>query len=84
MKRLSAGTAERAMQPERVRGVFSSLLWPAEDAFERDSAFARIAFRYPDSELGPLPGGASGVLIVFLVASMVAGFALLKPLGIEI
>lgn len=84
VKRLAAGTSERAMQPERVRGFFSSLLWPAEEAFESGSAFDRIAFRYPDSELGLLPGGTAGVLIVFLVASMAAGFALLKPLGIQI
>jgi hypothetical protein len=83
-KRLAAGTSERVMQPERVRGFFAALLWPAEDAFGPESAFSRIAFRYPDSELGPLPGGTGGVLVVFLIASMVAGFVLLKPLGIEI
>jgi hypothetical protein len=83
-KRLVAGTLARTLQPERSDGLLDALLWPAEERFPAESAFAKIAFRYPDSDLGWLPGGVGGVLIVFLVASMAFGFVMLKPLGIEI
>jgi hypothetical protein len=44
----------------------------------------RVAFLYPDSDLGWMPGGPTGVLIIFLVASMLFGFIALKPLGVKI
>lgn len=83
-KLLVAGEATRTMQPERVKSVFASLLWPAEPSFASDSAFERISFVYPDSNLGWLPGGVGGVLLVFLIASMAFGILVLKPLGIQI
>jgi hypothetical protein len=83
-KLLVAGEATRTMQPERVKSVFASLLWPAEPSFASDSAFERISFVYPDSDLGWLPGGVGGVLLVFLIASMAFGILILKPLGIQI
>ena len=50
-----------------------------------DSPIERISFVYPDSDLGWLPGsGILGVMLVFLVASMAFGVAILKPLGIQI
>lgn len=87
-KRLVAGDpgarGERRMQGERGKGFFHALLWPAEDAFERDSPFARVAFAYPDAKLGWLPGGTGGVLLVFLVVSMAAGALAMKPLGVQV
>ena len=83
-KQLVAGEPVRRFQPERVKGAFASLLWPAEPSFDSDSAFERIAFTYPDSDLGWLPGGVGGVLLVFLIASMAFGVLILKPLGIQI
>ena len=83
-KELVAGEAKRRFQPERVKSVFASLLWPAEPTFGSDSPFERIAFVYPDSDLGWLPGGVGGVLLVFLIASMAFGILVLKPLGIQI
>ncbi len=83
-KQLSAGEPSRVMQPERGRGFFSALLWPAEDAFTSASPFERIAFRYPDRDLGWLPGGTGGVLLVFLIASLAFGVLALKPLRIQI
>ena len=84
-KRLVAGDeSERLMQPERVRSPWLAMLWPAEASFDGDSAFQRIAFVYPESDLGWLPGGPVGVLIVFVVASMAFGFVMLKPLGVSI
>jgi hypothetical protein len=83
-KALVAGASARSMQPERARGFFASLLWPAEDSFASASPFERVSFAYPDSRLGWLPGGPTGVLIVFVVASMAFGVIVMKPLGIEI
>jgi len=86
VKRLYAGETEaRMMQGERVQSLFESSLWPAEEKFGGESAIARITFIYPESNLGWLPmSGPLGVIVVFLVASMAFGFAVLKPLGITI
>ncbi len=81
---VAGGEKDRLMQPERVAGAFSSMLWPAEERFASDSPLARVAFVYPDSDLGWLPGGPAGVLMIFVIASMLFGFIALKPLGVKI
>jgi hypothetical protein len=84
-KLLAAGDVQAPMlQPERVRSFWLSFMWPAEDRFPADSPFSRISIQYPDGELAWLPDGAGGIVIVFILASMVFGFAMLKPLGVEI
>lgn len=86
-KRLVAGaeTHVRWMQPERVGSALVAVLWPVEETFGSDSGFAKISFEYPESDLGWLPmSGVLGVLVVFFVASMAFGVAILKPLGIQI
>lgn len=84
-KRLVAGreARTRTMQPERVTGL-ATLLWPAEDSLA-GTGLSSVSFVYPESDLGWLPGhGPLGVILVFLVASMVVGLAALKPLGVQI
>ncbi|MFT4539898.1 MAG: hypothetical protein ACI841_002139 [Planctomycetota bacterium] len=85
-KTLVAGDTEaRLMQPSRVQGILSASLWPAEGTLASDGPFSLIAFEYPRSELGWLPfSGELGVLLIFLIASMAFGAAVLKPLGIAI
>ncbi len=84
-KEIVAGTEPtRVMQPERVSSFWSSWLWPAEDTFAAESPVAHVKFEYPDSELGFLPGGVGGVILVFLVASLLFGVLVLKPLNIQI
>jgi hypothetical protein len=84
-KTLYAGNVSgRTMQPERGRGFGSALLWPAEHTFRAGSPFDRVAFAYPDSDLGWLPGGPGGVLLVFFVSSLVFGALAIKPLRIQI
>jgi hypothetical protein len=84
-KRLVAGrdARTRTMQPERLIGL-ETFLWPAEDTLT-GTGLSEVSFVYPESDLGWLPGhGPLGVILVFLVASMVVGFAALKPLGVQI
>ncbi|MDP6763895.1 MAG: hypothetical protein QF903_07945 [Planctomycetota bacterium] len=84
-KLLAAGDVDAPLlQPERVRSIWLSFMWPAEDRFPPDSPFSRVSFHYPDGELAWLPDGAGGIVITFILASMVFGFAMLKPLGVEI
>jgi len=86
IKEVAAGDeAPRMMQPERVSGMFSALLWPAEDTFPSESPIASVTFHYPESDLGWLPlSGPLGVLTAFVVASMLFAFAVIKPLGVQI
>ena len=77
-KLLAAGDVQAPMlQPERVRSFWRSFMWPAEDRFPADSPFSRVSIHYPDGELVWLPDGAGGIVIVFILASMVFGFAML-------
>jgi hypothetical protein len=83
-KEVVAGEAEaRTLQPERASG-WARVLWPAEDGFSSDSPFAEVRFAYPDAPLRFLPDGIAGVLLGFLVASIVAALAVMKPLRVEI
>jgi hypothetical protein len=83
-KEYCAGVAAPQMQPERGRGFLAALLYPAEPTFGSGSAFERLAFVYPERALPLLPSGPEGVLLFFLVVSMLAGAAVMKPLGVQI
>jgi len=84
-KRVVAGdVASRTMQPLRASGFLDNLLWPAEPSFEAGSPFTKIAITYPDRDLGWLPSGPGGVVISFLLASMVFGALAIKPLKVTI
>lgn len=85
--------APRAMQPRRVSSADWlavsdpdrwPALWPAEPAFESDSPFRVVSIAYPYRDQGWLPEGEFGILLTFVLASMVFGFAALKPLGVQI
>jgi len=93
-KLVAAGVeAPRAMQPRRVSSADWlavsdpdrwPALWPAEPAFEADSPFRVVSIAYPYRDQGWLPEGEFGILLTFVLASMVFGFAALKPLGVQI
>jgi hypothetical protein len=75
----------RTMQPERVSGMLSAALWPAEDSFDSASPIAHLAFAYPERDCGWLPmSGPIGIMTWFVVASMLFAFAVIKPLGVQI
>ena len=75
---------DRVMQPARYAGLFNAMLWPAEPRFAEGSPLEKVAFIYPDRDIGWLPGGPGGVLLIFIVASMLFGLLALKPLGVKI
>lgn len=84
-KSVTAGKVpERKMQPERVSSFLSSWLWPAEPTFPADSPIDSVSFEYPARDFGFLPGGPGGVLLIFFLASILFGVAILKPLNIQI
>ena len=84
-KLFAAGAAApRLMQGERGSGFVDALLWPAEDGFAADSPFQRIRYAPPASDLGWLPGGPGGIVLSFLLVSMLAGALAIKPLKVQI
>lgn len=84
-KEFVAGDVQpRRFQPDRASGFWSAWLWPAEDAFEAASPFQRVHVDYPDSDIGWLPSGPGGVLLVFVISSMLFGALAIKPLKVEI
>ena len=81
------------MQPRRVNNRDWYLLtdpnhwpalWPAEAGFVSTSAFREIVVAYPTRDLGYLPSGEGGILLVFVLASMLFGALAIKPLGVQI
>lgn len=84
-KRVVAGQPVRWLQPERVGDAMTALLWPAEDMSPSGGPIEHVRFAYPESDLGWLPlSGPMGVMVWFVVASMVFAFAFIKPLGVQI
>jgi hypothetical protein len=78
-RRVAAGGWYKLHDPEKC-----SVLWPAEPGFGSDSHFELAAIAYPMRKLGWLPSGEVGILITFVLASMLFGFLALKPLGVQI
>jgi hypothetical protein len=93
-KRFAAGVvAPRTMQPRRVSTsdwwrIISPddcpLFWPAEPSFDSNSSFRTIAMHYPSRDQGWMPNGEAGIITAFVVASMIFGLAVIKPLGVQI
>lgn len=84
-KIVAAGdVSPRTLQPERGHGWLDALLWPAEPTFDAGSPFRSVALAYPDRDLGWLPGGPGGIVLTFLVASMLFGALAIKPLKVTI
>ena len=78
------GSPRVPLQPLRLTG-WERLLWPAEPGLGDVPGLVRIEFSYPESRIGWLPGsGPIGVLMWFVIASLVAGFAAVKPLRVQI
>jgi len=83
----------RKMQPRRASArdwyraddtELWAALWPGEPLLASDSPIRGIAIHYPHRDQGWMLDGEIGILITLVVASMLFGFAALKPLGVQI
>jgi len=76
----------RLMQGERVSSFWASWIFPAEDRFDASCPVESISFVYPARQLSVpfMPAGEFGILLIFFIASMLFGVAVLKPLNITI
>lgn len=83
----------RLVQPRRVSSrdwyraddpALFPALWPAQPTFPAGSPYRMVAVAYPERDLGRLPRGEVGILVVVVLASMAAGLLALKPLGVQI
>jgi len=84
-KDVAAGDVKpRLMQPERVASQLEAILYPAEETIPSDSPVERISFHYPDRKLPFLMDGEFGMIMNFLIISMVFGILIIKPLKIQI
>jgi uncharacterized membrane protein (DUF106 family) len=73
----------RRRSPERVRGWFRELVYPAEAPLPADGAIESISLDYPDREVSLL-GWKAHWLIHFFILTIVFAFVLRKPLGVTI
>jgi hypothetical protein len=83
-KELLVGTAWGAVSRKRTgAGFFSKLLHAGESPISRAEVVESFEVRYPARDLS-LFGWGMNWLIFFFVVSILAGFLLRKPLGVEI
>jgi hypothetical protein len=79
----AVGGPPRKVPVLRTKG-WEALLYPGEAGLAADAPLASLAFSaqvplprgYPERELGWMPGGELGIMLVFLVVSIAAGLAL--------
>jgi hypothetical protein len=82
-KRIAVGGPPRKVPVLRTKGL-EGFLYPGEPALPGDSPFASIRLRYPERDLGWLPGGELGVLATFFGLSILSGFALKGVFGVTL
>jgi uncharacterized membrane protein (DUF106 family) len=83
-KEVRVGTDWGATSSRRTgSGFWDILLYPGEDPIDRSSVVERVDVGYVPLELSAFGFGIDW-LIFFFVVSIAAGFALRKPLGVEI
>lgn len=67
----------------RGSGLEDRILWPTEGSY-LDSPLEKVSFAYPSRDLPWMIDGPFGIIIYFLIFSMIGGVAILKPLNIQI
>jgi hypothetical protein len=82
-KRISVGGPPRVVPVLRTKSL-EGFLYPGEPALPADSPVASIRLRYPERDLGWLPGGELGVLATFFGLSILSGFALKGVFGVTL
>ena len=84
-KRLVVGESVKMLAPKREGGnLFLQFANPGESVLSGSSPFERIAVSYPGGQLVNFLGIDMHWVIVFLIVSLVFGFAIKGALGVEI
>jgi hypothetical protein len=82
-KLVAVGDVPQKVPVLRTRS-WEALLYPGEAALPAGSAFETIRLSTPERDLSPLPSGEGGILLWFFAASLIAGIALRKRLGVTL
>jgi len=82
-KRIAVGGPPRKVPVLRTK-TLEGFLYPGEPALPADSAVESVRLRYPERDLGWLPGGELGVLATFFGLSILSGFALKGVFGVTL
>ena len=82
-KRIAVGGPPRKVPVLRTKSL-EGFLYPGEPALPAGSRVESIRLRYPERDLGWLPGGELGVLATFFGLSILSGFALKGLFGVTL
>jgi len=82
-KGLAVGGAPRRVPVLRTK-TLKGFLYPGEAALPSSGSLTSIEIRYPSTDLGWLLHGEFGILIVFLVLSILTGLALKDRFGVTL
>jgi hypothetical protein len=82
-KRIAVGGPPRKVPVLRTKSL-EGFLYPGEPALPGDSPVESVRLRYPERDLGWLPGGELGVLATFFGLSILSGFALKGLFGVTL
>jgi hypothetical protein len=82
-KRIAVGGEPRKVPVLRTKAI-EGLLYPGEAGLPDDSPVYSARLRYPERDLGWLPGGELGVLATFFGLSLLSGFALKGFFGVTL
>jgi hypothetical protein len=82
-KTWSVGGEPRKVPVLRTKS-WEAFLYPGEAPLPRSSAVETVSLRYPERDLGALPGGELGILATFFGVSLLAGFALKGVFGVTL
>jgi len=80
-KGIAVGGPPRPVPVMRTK-TWEMLLYPAETGLPAWSAVLKVSLRYPEREIPWLPDGEVGIMLWFLAASLVAGYALKDVFGV--
>jgi hypothetical protein len=82
-KRIAVGGPPRKVPVLRTKGL-EGFLYPGEPGLPGESRVYSARLRYPERDLGWLPGGEMGVLATFFGLSILSGFALKGLFGVTL
>lgn len=82
-KTLAVG-GELRRAPVMRSKTWDALLYPGEEGLPSDCPLRDIRVAYPESDLGWMPGGGLGIMLTFVVVSILAAVALKGVFGVTL